>query len=582
MSGANNSEWPSRRWRTAQPDASKVGALVASAGVHPTLARCLVARGIDTPEAAARFLSPSLAHCVLPDEMPGVAAAAEIICGHVARKHRIVVFGDFDADGMTAASILSQAIERVGGDSSIFIPDRQAEGYGFTTAALERCLDETPDVRLVVSVDCGISQSDACDEAVASGVEVIITDHHQMTEPVPSAAAAVVNPKLPGTPPALEHLCGAGVAFKLAHQIARIAMAPEDGRALVCSLLPLAAIGTVADLVPLLDENRVIVVKGLERMNSGDPRCCPGIAALKQVAGVVGDATASNLGFALAPRINAAGRVGDPDTAVRLMNSQSQAEAGLLAQQLERDNDQRRQEEIETIEKANALVPDLIAKHPHSIVLHNDEWHPGVIGLVASRLVSRHRLPAVVITGGGNDGLARGSARCPEHESLDLMPILQACAHLLGRYGGHRVAAGLSLPSGNIEEFRAAFDEACAKAIAGLDLRPELLVDDWISPDAIGGEMESLLGRLEPCGMDNPSPKLGVRGLTLSEAPRSFGKKRQDNWAFTFAETDICGIAFRKDGVPFRAGDKLDVVFAFSRNMYGELQIIIRDAALSS
>ncbi len=575
----NNATWPLCRWRTGEVDDAQAESLAQAVGVDVPLARCLVIRGIETAAEAEAFLDPRLSQCVMPDEMPGVAQAADIICSHIARKNTIVVFGDFDADGMTAASILAQAIEGIGGRAEIFIPDRKAEGYGFTSGALRRCLETHPDTKIIVTVDCGISQADACRDAVAAGVEVVITDHHQVTESTPAEASALVNPELGGTPEPLRHLCGAGVAFKLAHQLARKGLSAGDGRALVNKLLPLAAIGTVADLVPLIGENRIIVARGLALINAGGRDSNVGIAELKRTARV-GKATSESVGFALATRINAAGRVGDPNTAVALLNAHSRADAARFAQQLERDNEERRSEEADAVDAAAELVDASFVEHPAAIVLFKPEWHPGVIGLVASRMVARYRVPSVIITT-GEDDFARGSARCPEHEDLDLMPLLASCSHLLERHGGHRVAAGLTIAKDNIGSFRTAFTEVCAQAIKGLDLRPELVVDAWIGPGRLNENTEALLERLEPCGMKNPSPKLGVRGLTLRQDPRSFGKKRRDNWAMEFEETNMGGVLFRRESLPFKAGDKIDVVFAFSRDMFGTLQMMARDIAPS-
>ena len=569
---------PSCRWRTAKYNTEQADKLVRALNIDITLAHCLLTRGIETVEDADDFLSPKLSQCVMPDKMPGVTAATEAICSHIARKNKIVVFGDFDADGMTAASILALAIQAVGGSADIFIPDRISEGYGFTTNALSRCLELHPATKIIVTVDCGISQSDACKEAVSRDVDVVITDHHKITGPLPAEASAIVNPELEGTPANLRHLCGAGVAFKLAHQIARRAeLDKEKFRALANCLLPLAAIGTVADLVPLIGENRIIVSKGLSIINNPNRDTNIGINELKRTA-KVNNATSENIGFALAARINAAGRVGNPDTAVTLLNTKCERNAVRLAQQLEKDNTNRQKEELDAVEEAQSKAASLLAKRPGSIVIFNSNWHPGVIGLVASRLVSRHRVPTVVITN-GEDGFCRGSARCPEHENLDLMPLLASCSHLLARHGGHRVAAGLTIAEENICKFCNEFGEVCAKATEGLDLRPELTIDAWIDHSSLNEATAKTLQRLEPCGMKNPSPKLGVCNLTLSKEPSSFGKNRQDNWRLSFKETSLNGILFGKKDLPFEEGDKLDIIFAFSRDLRGNLQMSIRDFA---
>ncbi len=571
--------WPACKWTTATVDTATVALLASELSIAMSVAKCLVSRGITTSLEAKTFLSPKLGHCLLPDQMPGIAQAAGIICKHVAAKNKIVVFGDYDADGITASAALIRAISGIGGSVSVFIPDRQNEGYGFTLNALRRCLEEMGIVDLIVTVDCGISQSEACREATSRGVEVVITDHHSITEEIPETASAIVNPELPGTPKQLRHLCGAGVAFKLAHQLAKLALSPEDGRRLLHSILPIIAIGTVGDLVPLTGENRIIVSKGLEIMNRGDCDGNEGIRALKNMAGINRPATASDLGFALAPRINAAGRVGKPSTAIALLSATTSSEATKNAAILEENNLRRRDEETQALAEASALVSDALKTHAHSIVLFNSTWHPGVVGLVASRLVSAYGLPTVIITN-GEDGIARGSARCPEHKDLDLMPILESCAQLLERYGGHRVAAGVSLCVTNIERFQEQFDGSCAKATEGLDLRTELLIDDWLQPSEICASLEASLHLLEPCGMENCVPKLGVKGITLKSDPTCFGKTN-NHWELAFKEIKHRCIAFRHESMPFKAGDVLDLIFTLSSSVYDPVQLILKDAARS-
>jgi len=563
----------------ATADPAEVNRLAKALDIPNFLAKCLIARGLETPESAKDFLAPKLKHCVPPDEMPGIAQAAKIVGQHILRKGRIVIFGDYDADGITAAALLARTISAIGGLPTIFIPDRITEGYGFTTAALNRCLLECTPVDLIITVDCGITQSDACREATRQGIEVVITDHHSITEAIPETAAAVVNPNLPGTPPPLRHLCGAGVAFKLAHQLARQALAPEDGRRLITSLLPIVAIGTVGDLVPLVGENRLIVSKGLEIMNQPDCGGNEGIRMLKIRAGIYGNVKASDLGFALAPRINAAGRIGRPATAVALLNATSNSEAKDAAKILEKNNSDRRGEETDALKEAHTFVATAAAAQQisSSIVLYHKDWHPGIIGLVASRLVAAYGLPTVILSG-GEDGVARGSARCPEYDSLDLMPLLETCAPLLKRYGGHRVAAGISLDPDLIHDFRTRFNNACDLAMNGIDRRQNIAIDAWIEPGAINETLEAMLQRLEPCGMMNTIPRLGTRALTLRKAPRCFGKN-QDHWELTFLETPHRCVVFRRDSMPFKANDCIDIVYTISSSQYAAVQMILKDAA---
>jgi single-stranded-DNA-specific exonuclease len=573
--------WPACRWTTPGVDADAVRRLAADLSVPATLARCLVARGVSTPGDAAAYLRPRLANCILPDALPGVAQAAEIIGGHIAANGLIVVFGDYDADGMMASAMLAEAIGAIGGRAVIFIPNRSNEGYGFTLPALERCLGEHPATALVVTVDCGISQPESCDLAALRGVAVVVTDHHARLDPLPATVAAVVHPDHPETPAALRHLSGAGVAFKLAHQLARRHLDAESGRALVQRLIPMAAIATVADLVPLVGENRIVVGKGLEMIGLDGNEGCGGnvgLQALKMASSLYGPVSARDIAFGIAPRINASGRVGDPETVLALLRTTDRVEARRLADTLERNNAERRREETQAVEQALADATAQVEDGASAIVVLGDDWHPGVVGLVASRLVGAHGKPAIVATRGAG-GVLSASARAPDIPDIDIMKPLAACADWLLKYGGHRAAAGLSLHEENFQAFRDAFDAACADAFADVDFRRVLVVDDWLSPRDATDELETALQRLEPCGMDNPEPLLGIRGLTLRSNPVCFGRIRKDNWEMTFHEIPWRGLLFRHEHFPFVAGDRLDVVFSFSRDLHDELQIIVKDAA---
>ena len=341
----NAGAWPHSQWTEAAADEGAVSRLVSALGIAPAAARVLAARGFDDPEKASVFLRPLLKSCLLPDRLPGIAQAATIIGEHVGRGEPIVVFDDFDADGMTAATILHTALLGIGGHASIFIPDRIHEGYGFTEAALDRCLSEHPGARLIVTVDYGISHAPACDKAVAQGVKVVVTDHHEVGLSVPKSASALVNPCLPGTPEPLRHLCGAGVAFKLAHELVRRYLPAPEGARFMHPLVALAAVGTVGDLVPLVGENRIIASRGLDILNAAPPSELVGLRALAGAAGLRGGVDSGALAFVLVPRINAAGRVGNPRVALNLLAARDMATALPLARRLGEFNTLRRDED---------------------------------------------------------------------------------------------------------------------------------------------------------------------------------------------------------------------------------------------
>ena len=542
----------------------------------------MVARGVTDIESAGDFLTPKLSKCADPASMKGVREAAELICGFIGRNEKITVFSDYDADGITGAAIMRKALALAGACAEVFLPDRAEEGYGFTEKALKRCLAEFPATRLLLTVDCGVSQCATVRAAVAAGVSVVISDHHEQTGPLPAEAAAVLLPYAEGNPPAVRDLCGAGVAFKLAHQILRCAgAAPESpgflrrvsrGEALEAlgSMLPLAALGTVADVVPLTGENRILAAKGLEEFNKPRHGRCHGLDAIREASDFAGVARSEDFGFVFGPRINASGRIADPGVSLRLLLSENRAEALPLARELEENNGARREFEAEALKSADG--EDFTGKN--SIVFRKTDMRAGVAGLVASRLAERANLPAVALF--GDDAVLRGSARCPAIGKLSLTELLGECADLLVNYGGHRAAAGLSVEAAKLGAFREAFDAACGRALAGCDRRPRLRVDAWLDAADISPEFRDAAERLQPFGEGNPPPLFAVAGAILKNAPRQFGKTTV-NWELSFAGIPYPAVIYRCEELPFAAGDELDVFFAFSQTRYDKIVLDVRD-----
>lgn len=569
--------WPRTRWRVAPSDPAATAALAAAAAVSPVLAAALWNRGIRAPESVAHHLSPSLSHLVPPERLPGIVAAEARIRRAVAAGEEVIVFGDFDADGICAAVVLATAIEAMGGSATIFLPNRLDEGYGLTPAAAARALDERPAARLLVTVDCGISQHEGCAVCASRGVDVVVTDHHALAETLPDVVA-VVNPHLEGTPTALEPLAGVGVAFKLAHILARgVAGHCFD----TAALLPVVALGTVADVASLTGENRILVHAGLARLNHGRHL---GLGALKRVARIAGDATATDLAFRLGPRINAAGRIGDPMLAVELLRTSDAARATVIARQLDAVNADRQQLEKDTCDDAlRQLAASFDPDRHRAVVVCGADWHPGIVGLVAGRLCQRLHLPSVAIHLGA-DGEARGSARCPDADGVDLMELLAPCARLLSRHGGHRAAAGLSLRNDDVPVFAEAFRAACARALAGKELCPDLTIDAWVEPSTLSLAFHEDVLRLEPCGTGHAPARWAVRGVELAEAPKAMGAEgKHFRLQFrTGADTTLGAVLFNADEDPgvFRVGDRLDVAFTTRMNDYWgapELQLGIDD-----
>lgn len=570
--------WPNQRWNFAPaPDASRLRVLREALGFSAPLVGALIARGIDTPELAEAHLAPSLARIVAPEQLPGVAEADALIRAAIDGGEEILVFGDFDADGTCASAVLAGAITGAGGKAEIFLPDRLSEGYGLSPEALERALSLHPGTKLLVTVDCGITQHAGVAACRERGVRVVITDHHLPARTLPEADV-VINPHLPGTPEALRDLAGVGVAFKLAHILSR-----RGGRRCFdpATLLPLVALGTVADMAPLTGENRLLVHAGLERLNRGENT---GLKALAAVAGIKESVLASDLGFRLGPRVNAAGRIDDPMLAVRLFMTRDVDAAAELAGMLDGLNQERQNIERKVCDEAIAQHEKQFDPERHrAAVVWGEGWHPGVVGLAAGRLCQRYRLPAIALQM-DESGEARGSARCPDVEGLDLMELLAPCAHLLERYGGHRAAAGVGLKREKVREFAAAFQVVCAEKLEGRDLRPTLDIDAWVEPGELDLDFHNETLRLEPCGNGNPPVRWALRGAELAEAPKALGAEGR-HFRLTLRGEGGSTLSAVFFNVPhpldeFEVGAKLDVAFTTRINTYwGEpdLQLLVDD-----
>ena len=571
------SEWPRCRWAFATPSPAIVQALMqAPLSLPRPLATAVASRGIASPAEAAAWLSPKLSTLVPPERLPGLPRAAERIRAAVRAREPIAVFGDFDADGICATTVLVTAIESIGGTVVPFIPDRATEGYGFTEAALTRLFREHPETRLVVTVDCGISQLPGCALCHARGIDVVLTDHHTPPETLPDVHA-IVHPDLPGTPDPVRHLAGVGVAFKLAHALAR----GDNGTRLFdpAALLPLVALATVADMVPLTGENRVLVAAGLQFLNRG---ACPGLQALKEAAGIRQPLRAVDFGFKLGPRINASGRIGDPMDAYRLLRAASVREAQPLAQKLSDLNAERQSMEREATDAAFADLAWTLSPTARSVVATSEDWAPGVIGLVAGRLSQRLGLPAIAFRIDREKGVAKGSARCPEQDGLDLMDLLRACQSDILQFGGHSAAGGLSVALDHLDAFKASFEAACAAALPG-PVHAPLRIEAWVDPALLSLEFHETMSRLEPTGMDNPAPVWALQNLELSCDPIPIGKEGQYRRFLFRREGDVPLEAVMFNGadipMPWHAGDHVDLAVTTGINDFNgrSLQLLVED-----
>jgi single-stranded-DNA-specific exonuclease len=450
----------------------------------------------------------------------------------IAQRERIAVHGDYDVDGITSTVILRRALELLGADVLHFIPERLRDGYGMQPAALERLHAEG--VQVVVSVDCGIRGADAARRARALGIDLIITDHHEPDHELPQAYA-IINPKRRDCQYPDKHLAGVGVALKLVQ-----ALCQKTGRTnWMPAFVKVASIGTLADVVPLVGENRVIAKLGLQMLSKGPHKV--GLRALLEVAGLTGKTIDSyHIAFMVAPRVNAAGRMSTPDIATRLLLAADEAmgdEARALAEQLEAENTRRRAEEQDIVAKARKVIetdPEVGSRSV--LVVAGEGWHRGVIGIVASKIVDAFYRPTIVLS--IEDGIAHGS--CRSIPGFDMLAALESCAPMLLRFGGHRQAAGLQLEAARIKEFRHAVNEWGEARLEPDDLRPRLWLDGPLAFGNISSQVISELSTLAPFGPGNAKPIFHTAGVQVVDGPRRLKERHLK-------------ASFRQDGRTFRA-----------------------------
>jgi single-stranded-DNA-specific exonuclease len=500
-----------RRWLLKRTNQEYVAYLSQAASISTATAQVLINRGIKTPEEVSSFLTQSVEAMSDPMVLGGMGPALDAIDEAMLKGTRVLVHGDYDADGLTAASMLVHALRRLGLEAAYLIPNRFRDGYGFNPPAVEKA--RSLGARLIITADCGISSFEAAGTAAESGIGVIITDHHEPVvesstgKAVLPEALSVINPKVSN--PESADLSGAGVVLKLIQALGL----RHGGRVSHLDYLDLASLGTLADSVPLVGENRAIVKEGLRRIQEGTR---PGIRALKEVSGLDGRRlTAGLLAFTLVPRINAAGRVSDASEVVELLLSETEDIARGIASSLDGKNAERQKIEETVLSEA---LEKLGQKEPGpAIVLSGEGWHEGVIGIVASRIVERYSRPTFVLSISGDT--ARGSAR--SIPGFDVHAGLARCGDLLLSFGGHTQAAGLRL---DVSEL-AAFEKKIAEAVESdvEDFTPSLTIDAYIALGDVKQGLVKELGMLEPFGYGNPQPVLGTRGLEV-ENPRVVGK----------------------------------------------------------
>lgn len=507
-------------WRVPETSGAPALSLAARLGVSPLAARVLLARGLGDPEAARRFLWPSLGDLHDPLLMRDMTRAVERLRLALARREAILLYGDYDADGVTSVVMLHKAIELAGQRALIEIPHRLRDGYGLHAALLERAAAQG--VRLVVSLDTGVRSATAIRQARALGMDVIVVDHHLPDRELP-AALAVLNPRRADCPYPEKNLCAAALTLKLVQALmGALAWPPARIAKLVRSFLKLAAIATVADVAPLTGENRIIVKNGLEGLRSVRN---PGLRELLRTAGFAeGEAlSAEQVAFRLAPRLNAAGRMADANGVVRLLLTEDEEYARRVAGELQDCNRRRQETENDILRQVEEQCLRTPVGPHHAALVFSGPYHRGVLGIVAARLVERYHRPVFVLGEVPAEGVAQGSGR--SIPAFHLLEALEAMPELFLHYGGHRQAAGVTLPLENVEEFRRRLNAYAAARLKPEDFEPSLDVDADCTLDELNERAAAELLQLAPFGYGNPPPRLVLRDLTVAGAPVLFKER---------------------------------------------------------
>jgi len=501
------------RWRAApEVDRAAVTSLAAALGIAEPVARLLVHRGFGDPEAAKRFLRPRLDQLHDGPAMMSLDVAVERLVRAIRAGELIMIHGDYDVDGICSTTLLVRAIRGFGGNVVPFIPNRMTDGYDLGAAGVKHALEIGAGV--VVTCDCGTSALAPVAELTAAGVDVIISDHH-LSRGDMAQSLALLNPRRPDCEYPDKDLAAVGVAFKLALALAR---ALDLSDAFIWKMLDLVALATVADVASLRGENRIFVRYGMKMIADTEN---VGLRALLRASGMDGKPlTAGRIGFTLAPRLNAAGRLGHALRGVELLLTDSQHEANTIARELEELNQRRQALDRTALDEARAIAEPMVAGGAVGLVLAKEGWHPGVVGIVASRIVEEYSRPAILIAMEGATG--KGSGRSVG--GFDLHSALGECADLLLRFGGHRAAAGVTIDASKVERFARRFDEVAKSRLSSEDLFPELRVDAELELDDAALEIEPMLRHFEPFGVGNPSPIFAVRNVSISGNPRVIGR----------------------------------------------------------
>lgn len=479
--------------------------------VKPFLATLLCRRGFQNAAKAEQFLQPKLKSLADPFLLPNMEAAVTRILQAIDSRERIVLYGDYDVDGVASLALFTRVLRAYGAGPGTFLPQRMDEGYGLSPESINRCLT-TLKPKLLIALDCGTSSANEIATLKESGVDVIVFDHHELKTTPPDCT--LVNPKIGAN---FHYLCTAGVVFKACHALLkRRPLADFDLR----EYLDLVALATVADIVPLVDENRILVQKGLQQM--GRTRWT-GLRALMEVAGVRTPVRPGDVGFRLGPRLNAAGRLGTAEDALNLLLTENPSQARMIAAGLDHQNQERQQVEQRTLRDAEkVIVSTFVAARDATIVIGETGWHPGVLGIVASRISKNFHRPVFVI-GFDENGVGKGSGR--SIEGFSLVHALADCGAFLEKFGGHEMAAGLTIRRERFEEFQSAFLECARSRLTDDDLQPRLHLDGEVSFSELDLDFLGHHDLLQPFGIGNPQPVLFARGVKPESEPRVLKEK---------------------------------------------------------
>lgn len=542
--------------------------------ISEIMARTLINRGVNSIQEAGRFLEAKLSDLYDPFLLPDMDAAVERILAAIEENQKICVYGDYDVDGITSTSLCVKILRELEADVMYYIPVRADEGYGLNNEAIHHLAEQG--VQLIITVDCGIRSVDVVETVKELGLEIIITDHHECGDVLPDALA-VINPHRTDCDYPFQPLAGVGVAFKLMQAITDSIGCSE----LAYEALEIAAIGTIADVVPLLEENRIIVKNGLEVLNA---TANLGIKALIDVSGLgEKQISAYNVAFVLAPRMNAAGRLADAGRCVELLITSDESLAKEIARELDHENKERQQIEADILEQAvRMLAENKSFEKDRVLVLDDANWHPGVIGIVASRIVEQYSKPAIMISREAD--VAKGSAR--SMSGFNIYEAMCRCGDLFEKFGGHEMAAGLSIKADNIPIFREKINAAAAQILHETELLPEIKVDYKLEVHDISLDTAKQLKKLEPFGMGNPNPSFVYRNLEVLDKRLVGANSRHLSLTLYDGKNSMKAIAFNMGNLYniLSSSKKVDIICCMDINQWNNnenVQLVIKDIKLN-